>query len=175
MKSPSREELWETQIRKALKSSAARGVDGELCLDGDEPWEEALALEEDDQGQTAADGADSEELMRQRLAAARVIFRYFLADGPHPASILKRVFAVGRGLGMEFFCQLTMTEAGMLCGETKAAHSWRMQLLSGQVRLRGQHGARFAGQNTSGSSLSYEASARGNQNRRKKRQKTTKK
>lgn len=118
---------------------------------------------------------DPVAVMRIRVQTIRTLFRYLLAEGPHPCKLMKRMFAVGRGLDIEPFSALTMTEAAMMFSETKAAHSWRMKVLSGVIELAGMHGSRLPGQKSKTATPNYQAAQRGNQNRRKVKDRRAKK
>ena len=154
--------VWEANISRALQHYHARTGSPDLAFVSDAAIGELLA--ESDDGETA----DEDEMDRRRLIC-RVLFRFFLGEGPHPSKILKRVFAVGRALRMPFFTELSMTEAALMLGETKAAHSYRMKTLSGLIKRTGQHGVRLSGQKSSQASAAYSAAQRGNTNRRGKR------
>ena len=127
------------------------------------PFDEMLAREDDGSGEDA-----DEERMAQRRAAVKALFGFLTAEGPQPVKIMKRLFAVGRGLRLPFFSELTMGEAGMMLGETKAAHSWRVKVLSGMIKLRGMKGYRLSGQKSPETTGHYAAAQAGNRNRARK-------
>lgn len=101
----------------------------------------------------------------QRMVGVKLVFRWILAEGFHPLKLMKRLYAVGRALGIEPFSQLTMKEQGQMFSETKAAVSWRMKLLSGLIRLRSMAGKRLPGQKSPHSAASYSTAQQGNKNR----------
>lgn len=102
---------------------------------------------------------------QQRTMGARLVFRWILAEGFHPLKVMKRLYAVGRAMNVRPFTELTMEEQGKMFGETKAAVSWRMQLLSGLIKLRGMIGHRLPGQKSPDAKKSYHVAALGNSNR----------
>lgn len=102
---------------------------------------------------------------QQRTIGARLVFRWILAEGFHPLKIMKRLYAVGRAMHVDPFTQLTMEEQGGMFGETKAAVSFRMKVLSGLIKLRGMMGNRLPGQKTPAASASYSGAQMGNHNR----------
>jgi hypothetical protein len=155
--------VFTANLELALRNYYTRTGGGDLvCVDM--PFDDLLAAEAD-----GCEGEPGDFEMAQRRAAVAGLFRYLLAEGPHPLKLMKRLFAVGRGLGQPFFRDLTMGEAALMFSETKAAHSWRLKVLSGMIKLRGMHGYRLSGQKTPGASAHYAAAQRGNQNRRKKK------
>lgn len=105
----------------------------------------------------------------QRVLGARLVFRWVLAEGFRPLKIMKRLWAIGRAMGIEPFTQLTMDEQGKMFSETKAAVSFRMRVLSGLIQLRGMSGHRLSGQKTAASRGSYSLAQMGNGNRAKGR------
>ena len=127
------------------------------------PFDALLAREDDGSGEAA-----DEERMAQRRAAVRALFGYLTAEGPQPLKIMKRLFAVGRGLRLPFFSALTMGEAALMFSETKAAHSWRVKVLSGMIKLQGMKGYRLSGQKTPEAREHYAAAQAGNRNRARK-------
>ena len=116
------------------------------------------------------DGNDAEageyELM-QRMIGIKAFFRFLKARGVHPASMLKQLAAAGRACHIEPFNGMTMSEIGMMFGETKAAHSWRCKILSREIELAGMHGTKLPGQKSKEASESYRKVRKGNKNRRK--------
>lgn len=146
-------------MHAALSSYYSRTHDSPVCVDM--PFDEALKAESD-----GLDGEPGEYEMAQRRAAIRGAFRYLTAEGPNPLKIMKRLYALGRGLHIEPFQSMTMEESGMMFSETKAAHSWRMKYLSGLIHRSGQKGVRLPGQKSPGASASYAECQKGNQNRK---------
>lgn len=101
----------------------------------------------------------------QRRCGIKGLFRYLLAEGYHPLKIMKRLFAVGRGMRIEPFAEMTYEEAAMMFGETKAAHSWRMKVLSGMIKMNGMQGTKLPGQKSEAASKRYAKAQMGNTNR----------
>jgi len=116
-------------------------------------------------GPDGLDGELGEYEMAQRRAAAKGIYRYFLAEGPNPFKILKRVYALGRGLMIEEFANATMTETAILLGETKGSQSWRFRNLSELMEKLGMKGTTLPGQKSKSSKPNYAAAQAGNRNR----------
>jgi hypothetical protein len=102
---------------------------------------------------------------KHRALGSRMVFSWVLAEGFAPLKMMKRLFAIGRALAIEQFTRMTITEQGQMFSETKAACSWRMKVLSGIIKLAGQHGHRLPGQKTERASEAARAAALGNHNR----------
>lgn len=102
---------------------------------------------------------------QQRMMGVKLAFRWILAEGFHPLKMMKRLYAVGRAMGIDPFTQLTMEEQGLMFSETKAAVSWRMKLLSGIISRRAMAGKRLPGQKSPHSAGSYSVAQKGNDNR----------
>jgi hypothetical protein len=106
--------------------------------------------------------------MRQRVIGVRAFLRFLKARGLTMPQIMKQLFASGRAVQDPFFSSLTMTESGLMFSETKAAHSWRVGVLSGQIQLEGMKGYRLPGQKNPESKATYAATAKRTCNRAKK-------
>lgn len=115
------------------------------------------------------DGELGEYEMAQRRAAVKGMYRYFLAEGPNPLKILKRVYTLGRGLLIEEFATPTMTETAALLGETKGAGSWRYRRLSELMEKIGIKGTCLPGQKLKSTKAKFAAAQAGNTNRTKRR------
>ncbi len=122
-------------------------------------YEEIFAADED------STDAPGDYEMRQRALGARAILEWIVGEGLHPKKLVKRLLAVGRACGTEPFNVLTMEEAGLLCEETKAAHSHRCKVLSAMIKKAGMHGFKIAGQKPESATAKYSAGAAGNENR----------
>lgn len=127
------------------------------------PFDEALLAEDDGEG-----GEISDYEMRQRVIGVRAFLRFLKARGLTMPQIMKQLFASGRAVQDPFFSSLTMTESGLMFSETKAAHSWRVGVLSGQIQLEGMKGYRLPGQKNPESKGVYAATAKRTRNRAKK-------
>lgn len=103
--------------------------------------------------------------IRQRHIGVKAFFRFLTDRGVHPAAMLKQLAAVGRGIHAAPFHELTMHEVAMLFDETPAAHSYRCKLLSNQIKLSGQKGAKLPGQKSADATESYKVCRKGNNNR----------
>ena len=109
---------------------------------------------------------DDAQTVEERMQGVMQFFQYLASRSIHPASMLKWIFAIGRALHISPFCDLTMTEAAIIMGETKAAHSHRCKILSGEIRIAGFRGTRIPRQKTEGSTAAFSAAQKGNTNRR---------
>lgn len=128
------------------------------------PFHEMMELEDDGQ-----EGEVGDYEIRQRMIGVKAFFRFLKARGIHPAAMLKQLAAAGRACHEEPFAALTMEEAGMLLAETKAAHSWRCKVISGELRLSGALGVKLPGQKSAAASESYRAIRTGRKKERRRR------
>ncbi len=94
---------------------------------------------------------------------------FVLQDGPHPADCMKNFYAVVHALrpkamkGRKWTC----ADFGMLFGESKAAHSWRVkQLFSVRMEAKGLKAVQAPFQKSAESIPKYAAAQKGNSNRR---------
>lgn len=122
----------------------------------------AEMIEREDDGLDTAPGAYE---FRQRNLGAKALLKFIKARGLHPAWMLKQLVAVGRALHEEPFASLSMAEAGLLMSETKAAHSWRCKLISGEIELAGMKASKLPGQKSKDATESYKKCRKGNKNR----------
>jgi hypothetical protein len=104
--------------------------------------------------------------LAQRMEGVKIFFRYLTAKGWHPAAMLRQVIAVGRALHVSPWSEMSMEEIGDLMSETKAAHSHRCKLLSGEIKRSGQSGARLPGQKTAAAGKTYKKIRKGNTSRK---------
>lgn len=115
------------------------------------------------------DGEPLDEYL-MRVEAMRDLMGYFFADGPHPAAVLKRVFAVAKAIFPELVLNMSCEEIGLLFGETKAAVSYRIKLLVNRpIAALFGHGVQLPWQKSSIACAKYREQALGNTNRRKKK------
>lgn len=156
--------VHEANMNQAMRKYYLRTGAEQPCFDM--PFDRILRSEEYD-GDDEALEVD-EDVLAQRREAIRGVFRYLVAEGPHPLKIMKRLYAVGRGLMIEPFCELTMDESALMFSESKAAHSWRVKFLSGVIERCGMKGSRLPGQKNKSSTANYSMSQAGNSNRRKR-------
>jgi len=122
-------------------------------------------LMEREQGTDESEAPGEYEVM-QRMQGVRIFFGFLAGKGAHPADMLRQLAAVGRALRLEPWCSLTMTEQAQMDGQTKAAHSWRCKVLSGEIELRGGKGSRLPGQKSAAAVETYRVIRKGNTNRR---------
>jgi hypothetical protein len=162
--------VFEANMDAALRRLFRRSSEAAAVVDM--PFDELLTNEQD-----GLDGEPGDYEMRQRAVGVRSFLRYLTCEigkGAALLAIMKRLFAAGRAMGVAPFNQLTMTEAGLMFGETKAAHSWRCKLLSGKLKLAGMNGVQLPGQKSPDASAVYAKVAQGNGNRKKKRRRLRK-
>lgn len=151
--------VHEADMRAAMESYYGRNHDQPAHVEM--PFDEILESEDD-----GLEGAPSDYEMLQRQKGIEGMFRYLTVEGSHPLKIMKRLYAIGRGFRIAPFVDLTMEEAGLMFGETKAAHSWRFKFLSGKIEQCGMKGSKLAGQKSKFSRGNYSAAQQGNQNRK---------
>lgn len=166
-----REELlvFEANMNEAQRRFFERAP-VEIISDGPMPFDRLLAAEDDGIGDAAGKEEEIGEYeIRQRAIGVRAFLRFIKSEGVDMPSIMKQLFTVGRAVHDEYFMSLTMEESAMMYGNTKACHSWRCKILSGQLELAGAKGIQLPGQKSPESSKSYSAAQQGNQNRRKKK------
>lgn len=107
-----------------------------------------------------------------RVEAMRDLMRYFFAEGPHPAAVLKRVFAVAKAIFPDLVLNMSCEEVGMLFGETKAAVSYRIKLLVNRpIAALFGHSVQLPWQKSSSACAKYRSQAMGNTNRRNTKKK----
>lgn len=145
----------EYRIDLALSRAAARaGYEPEVVMPHS-PLDELLRTE-----------AGEEEEQREMLG---LVLDYFFADGRHPGSVLRRVYAVARAIRPRLIGHMNGTELALMFGETRAAQAWRVKkIFSGYLQERGAKGFKATFQKSESSTPKYAAAARGNQNRRGK-------
>jgi hypothetical protein len=138
------------------------------------PFEQMLAAEDD--GISGGDGGIGDYEMQQRVVGVRAFLRWIktragvkpdqlYAPGP-VSTILRQLFAAGRAMRDPFFSSISFTENGLMFSQTKAAASFRSQLISGFMEEIGFKGIRQPGQKSPLSSQNYAAVQKGNQNRK---------
>ena len=111
------------------------------------------------------DGEAADEYLA-RVEAMRDLMGYFFADGPHPAAVLKRVFAVAKAIFPELVLNMSCEEIGLLFGETKAAVSYRIKLLVNKpIAALFGHDVQLPWQKSASACAKYRAQAMGNTNR----------
>lgn len=71
-----------------------------------------------------------------RNETIRGFFEYILADGPHPAQILRRIFAIGAHMMIEPFCLLSLRERAMMMNESHGAQHWRVRRICTDPLMR---------------------------------------
>lgn len=155
--------VFEANMSSAMRSHYLRGQEQLMDEKAPMPFDELLMREDDGIDGGEGDLGDYERL--QRMMGARAFLRYIKKEGCTLPRIMKNMFAAGRAMHDPFFSSLTMTEAGLMFSETKAAHSFRCKLLSGEIKLAGAHGVRLPGQKTPDATPNYSGAQKGNKNR----------
>lgn len=109
---------------------------------------------------------DTADVQSERLETLRALNRFYVADGPHPGSVLRRVFAVLKAVSPELIVNMTLAEMGQMFGETKAAQSWRVKkIFTNYQRERGIKGFKAAFQKSEKARSAYSRAQQGNTNR----------
>lgn len=104
-----------------------------------------------------------------RNEAVRKFFEYILADGPHPAAILRRLYAAGSHMMIRPFCEMTLREKAQMLGDSHGAQHWRMKRLCIDPLLRnGAKSVKAPGQKSLHAQAAASVAQKGNVNRRKK-------
>jgi hypothetical protein len=95
------------------------------------------------------------------------IFGFLIAKGPHPAEVLRRLFALGAHMGISPFCDLTLREKKLLLGGSHGTHHWLMKkLCEDPLRRKGAKSWKAPGQKSLKSRKRYSRCQQGNTNRR---------
>ncbi len=101
-----------------------------------------------------------------RNESLRKLFAYLLGDGPHPAQILRRLYAVGSHMMIEPFCLMTLREKGLMLGDSHGAQHWRMKrICTNPLMRKGAKSIKAPGQKSAKASAAAAAAAQGNHNR----------
>lgn len=101
-----------------------------------------------------------------RNETIRTFFDYILADGPHPAQILRRLYAVGSHMMIRPFCEMTLREKAMMLGDSHGAQHWRMKRICIDPLLRnGAKSVKAPGQKGLHAQAAAAAAQKGNHNR----------
>ena len=124
----------EAEVQEGLKRFYNR-THWEPCTD-DTPLSQLMASEE----------GTLDEWAVIRETGVRML-EWIASGGPHPAELLKRLFALGAHMYVAPFNQLNLREMGMMLGDSHAAHLWRMQRLCiDPLRRKGRHSIKAPGQ-----------------------------
>lgn len=153
MSEPTEEKITET-LRRAYSREQAHGREPVYFRT---PLEDLMSREE---------GEDTDEYSIKREAFDRML-DYFFADGPHPGTVMRRVFAWAKALRSELLLNMSLDEIGKMFGEGRAAQSWRIkQLVTRPLKASGAKGSHLPWQKSPTAVEKYSASAIGNRNRR---------
>lgn len=102
-----------------------------------------------------------------RNETVRTLFAYLLGDGPHPAQVLRRLYAIGSHMMIEPFCLLNLREKALMLGDSHGAQHWRMKRICTDPLLRkGARSVKAPGQKGARASAAAAVAQRGNHNRR---------
>jgi hypothetical protein len=113
----------------------------------------------------AAEDDGSDEWAERKQTVSR-IFAFFLADGPHPAEVLRRVYALGAHMAIRPFCDFTLREKKLLLGGSHGTHHWLMKkICEDPLRRAGAKAFYAPGQKRFASRKRYSRSQQGNTNR----------
>lgn len=156
-------------MRRHYRRTKADAIDTgampfERILDKNLQTLESAMLSEDD-GISGGESGPGDYEMLQRLIGVRGFLRYIKREGTTLPRVLKNLFSAGRAVQDAFFSSLTMGEAGLMFSETKAAHSFRCKLISGELKLAGAKGIRLPGQKSPETTPTYSRAQQGNHNR----------
>lgn len=152
----------ERRVESALARAASRTHE---AVETRTPLDELMLSEEAAEFERLADEHERGELLLNRFFFRMLEFLY--ADGPHPGWVLRRLYVMARRYRPDLILHMNGTDLGLLFGETRAAQSYRMQLLFEKLQGAGVRGFRGAGCKSEGSREVYAASAAGNSNRAK--------
>jgi len=104
--------------------------------------------------------------IKERMIGAVALFDFLQRKGSTPMDFFRQFTACGRALFREPWSLMTMHEVAMMEGQSPAAHSWRCQLMSGQLKLNGMKGTKLPGQKSEEARDSYRKCRKGNTNRK---------
>jgi len=106
------------------------------------------------------------------MEAWRSMFALFFDGGPHPAQVLKNIYALAWCVAREHVANMTQTQLGELFGETRAAWCERIKIVYVDfLKKRGFRGTRVPGQKTEGATKVYAGVQKDNKNRASGRRK----
>lgn len=159
----------ERRVERALARAASRLHE---AVEVRTPVDEVMLSEEAECFDEVAQGEQGRELL---LTFFDRFFEFLYEDGPHPGWVLRRLYALARRYRPSYILHMNGTDLGLMFGETRAAQSWRTQLIFDRLKLSGVHGCRGGGFKTESSREAYADAARGNRNRAKGKKKSTKK
>lgn len=139
---------------------------GYEAVDNRTPLSELLAAEDD--------AEDEREVRREGFRQALI---YLFDDGPHPAAVVKRAFAMAKAIDPVLIAHMSLQDIGQMLGETRAAQSWRIKKIFSRKLTHARSHERTTRtdvtqanfQKRKGASLVYAARAKGNHNRTKKK------
>ena len=105
--------------------------------------------------------------VQEYTPAFLMMMGYFFSEGPHPGTVMRRVFAFAKALCPDLMLNMSLHEVGLMFGETKAAAGWRIkQLINRPAQASGVHGHTLPWQKSASTVAKYASAARGNTNRR---------
>ena len=147
-------EAREAEVQEGLKRFYTR-THWEPCTE-DTPLSALMATEEGERDEWAVRNETGVRLLE-----------WIASGGPHPAELLKRLFALGAHMYVAPFNQLNLREMGMMLGDSHAAHLWRMQRLCiDPLRRKGWHSIKAPGQKSARASEVASRVQKNNTNRK---------
>ncbi len=152
----------ERRVESALERAAARMHE---AVEWRTPLDELMLSEAAER----MGDVHSEDEMALLVEFFRRVFDFIFEEGAHPGWVLRRVYALARRYRPDLILHMNGTDLGLLFGETRAAQSYRMQLIFDRLRMSGVRGFRGGGCKSEESRATYAASAAGNHNRSKKK------
>ena len=100
------------------------------------------------------------------IAVARELLYFLNADGQHPGALLRRVYILLKAITPEAIGDLTLTEIGMIFGETRAAVSIRVKrVFSSFQKKQGAKGFKAPFQRSETACVAMSRAQMGNRNR----------
>lgn len=109
---------------------------------------------------------EPEDAQCERRETLQALNRFFVADGPSPGAVVRRVFAVLRAVNPELIAHMTVRELALMFDETPAAQSWRIKkIFSDYLRERGVKGFKAPFQKSEAARAAYSRAQQGNRNR----------
>jgi hypothetical protein len=80
----------------------------------------------DERGADAEADREAEELGELSAVAGRML-TFFFADGPHPAAVMRRVFAWAKKFRPDLVGNLSLRDLAAMSGESHEAWRWRIE------------------------------------------------
>lgn len=137
-------------LRKAFRKEVARGREP---VYHQTPLADLIAAEEGDEDE------------RQKLLGQ--VLDYLYSDGPHPGSVLRRVYGLAKSIRPNLIMNMSLNEVGILFGEGRASQSARIKrIFNGYLKKATGHDVTLPWQKSAEACEAYSEAAMGNANRR---------